>query len=202
MGRQENGSADLTRIFEAIQGGDENAESRLFAVVYDELRRMAHGRMIRESPDHTLQTTALVHEAYLKLCGDGNVAWDNRRHFFGAAANAMRQILVDRARRRDAEVHGGKMNRVPLADDLPSSEKSLDILALDEALTLLAVERPRHAEVVLHRFFLGLTVKKTAELLGVAPRTVDTDWQFAKSWLRREMTRRPDDSAEADTDDE
>jgi RNA polymerase sigma factor (TIGR02999 family) len=201
MGHQENGSADLTRIFAAIQGGDENAESRLFAVVYEELRRMAHGKMIRESPDHTLQTTALVHEAYLKLCGDGNVAWDNRRHFFGAAANAMRQILVDRARRRDAEIHGGRMKRVPLADDLPSSEKSLDILALDEALTGLAAERPRHADVVLHRFFLGLTVKETADLLGVASRTVDTDWQFAKSWLRREMTRRPDDPPEADRDD-
>lgn len=179
---------DLTLIFDELRRGQEGAAERLFAVVYDELRRMAHGKMIHESPDHTLQTTALVNEAYLKLCKGEAVSFSDRKHFFGAAANAMRQILVDRSRRRDAEIRGGKMQRVPLRDDLPDEQRSIDIVALDDALNHLAVQRPRHAEVVLHRFFLGLTIEETAELLGVSPRTVDTDWRFAKTWLRREMT--------------
>jgi RNA polymerase sigma factor (TIGR02999 family) len=181
-------NTDLTLIFDELRRGEEGAAERLFAVVYDELHRMAHGKMIHESPDHTLQTTALVNEAYLKLCKGEAVSFSDRKHFFGAAANAMRQILVDRSRRRDAEIRGGKMKRVPLRDDLPDEGRSIDFLALDEALNHLAKQRPRHAEVVLYRFFLGLTVEETAELVGVSPRTVDTDWRFAKTWLRREMT--------------
>jgi RNA polymerase sigma factor (TIGR02999 family) len=200
MGHRDEGSADLTRIFDEIRAGDERAESRLFRAVYAELHRMAHGKIIRESPDNTLQTTALVNEAYLRLCKGQAVSWENRRHFFGAAANAMRQILVDRARRRRGEKHGGKLKRVPLNDEVPDSEPSLDILALDEALVRLNHERPTHVKVVLHRYFLGLTVQEAAEILDIAPRTVDNYWQFAKSWLRREMSRAPGRMSEDRTD--
>jgi RNA polymerase sigma factor (TIGR02999 family) len=192
------GPTDFTRILDAVGRGDEEALQRLFSVVYDELRRMAHGKMIRESADQTLQTTALVNEAYLRLCGGKKVSWENRRHFFGAAANAMRQILVDQARKRAAGIRGGGAIRVTLADDPSHPEPSLDILALEEALNRMARERPRHAEVVLHRYFLGLTVKETAEVLGVSPRTVNTDWNFAKSWLKREMTAEPPHENEGD----
>jgi RNA polymerase sigma factor (TIGR02999 family) len=182
------GPTDFTKILAAAGDGDAEAVDRLFSIVYDELRRMAHGKMIRESADQTLQTTALVNEAYLRLCGGKQVSWENRKHFFGAAANAMRQILVDRARRRAAEIHGGGKVRVTMPGEVPEPESSIDILALEDALNRLARERPRHAEVVLHRFYLGLTVAQTAEVLGVSSRTVNTDWNFAKAWLRRQMS--------------
>lgn len=183
---------DLATLLEAVERGDEGAGERLFARVYDELRRLAHREISGERPGHTLQTTALVHEAYFRLCGEKGTRWENRRHFFGAAARAMRRILIDRARRKKAEIHGGGLARIPLQDDLAASERPFDLLALDEALERLAEIRPRNAEVVYYRYFLGLTVAETAEILGVSPRTVDTDWQLAKSWLRREMTHDPD----------
>jgi RNA polymerase sigma factor (TIGR02999 family) len=179
---------DLATLLEAVERGDKGAGEQLFIRVYDELRRLAHREISGERPGQTLQTTALVHEAYFRLCGDKEARWENRRHFFGAAARAMRRILIDRARRKKAEIHGGGLARVPLENNIPFSERPFDLIALDEALERLAAIRPRHAEVVHHRYFLGLTVAETAEILGISPRTVDTDWQFAKSWLRREMT--------------
>lgn len=178
---------DLSTLFQAIQRGEAGAEKRLYELVYGALRKIAHGRLRSEPPEGTLQTTALVHEAYLKLSKGEEIEWENRRHFFGAAARAMRQILVDRARRRNAHVHGGDAERVPLEDDVPDAERPAVVLALDEALEKLARERPRHAEVVHCRYYLGLTVGETGDLLRVSPSTVEADWRFARSWLRREI---------------
>jgi RNA polymerase sigma factor (TIGR02999 family) len=180
---------DLSTVLEAVRSGQDGAEDRLFDLVYHELRRMAHARMARERPGQTLQTTALVHEAFLKLQRGGDPGWENRRHFFGAAARAMRQILIDRALKKRAARHGGDVERVPLDDNIPDAERPEDLLALDEALDRLAADRPKHAEVVLYRYFLGLTIKDTAELLEVATGTVDNRWAFAKAWLRREVGR-------------
>ncbi len=185
---------DFTLICQAIKGGDQDGQRRLFELVYAELHRMAHRQLSKEVPGHTLQTTALVHEAYIKLFRNAEATWENRRHFFGSAARAMRQILVDHARHRNALMHGGDAPRVSLdeCDVAVGPGQNLDILALDEALNRLASERPQHAEVVMYRYFLGLSGSQTADLLGVAPRTVDSHWQFAKTWLRREMTRPPE----------
>lgn len=176
---------EITEVFEAIRNGAQNAQEQLFDLVYDELHRIAHGRMARERPGQTLQTTALVNEAYLKLCADEGMRWENRRHFFGAAASAMRRILVDRARKPDP---GTKLRRVTLDEGMAAEEMSVDLLALDEALGNLATVHTRPAEVVKFRYFLGLTVRETADLLEISPRTVDTDWKLAKAWLLREMS--------------
>ena len=178
-------SSSVTLLLEAVRHGEDGAEERLFRAVYEELRRMARGRAFRWSPHDTLAGTALAHEAYLRLTAGGAENLQNRRHFFGAASRAMRQILVDRWRKRRAE---RVLDRVPL-DDVPEREGSVDLPALDEALNRLAAERPRHAEVVALRFFLGFTVAETASLLELSPKTVDNDWALAKSWLRREMSR-------------
>jgi RNA polymerase sigma factor (TIGR02999 family) len=148
--------------------------------------------MFHEAPGNTLQTTGLVNEAYLRLCRGEDANWENRRHFFGAAAIAMRRILIDRARRQKARKHGGDLEQVTLGDDLAGPERPCELIALDAALKRLAKDRPRAAEVVSYRFFLGLTVKQTAELLDVAPKTVDNDWALAKAWLRREIDRQSD----------
>jgi len=184
----EQGQDQLSLVFEAMRKGEPDAEKRLFGLVYGELRQMAHARMAREAPGNTLQTTALVHEAFLRLSQNEDASWENRRHFFGAAARSMRRILIDRARSKKAEIHGGDLVRVPLEDNVPDAERPKDLIALDQALDRLAHERPRVAEVVLHRYFLGLTGKETAELLQVAPKTVDNDWALAKAWLRRAIT--------------
>jgi RNA polymerase sigma factor (TIGR02999 family) len=135
----------------------------------------------------TLQTTALAHEAYLRLVKDKAQEWENRRHFFGAAVVAMRRILIDEAERRKAQKRGGGVEHVTLATNVPDLDQPLDVLDLQKALEELEQERPDHAEVVRYRFFLGLTVPETAELLGVAPRTVDNRWKFAKAWLKRKI---------------
>jgi RNA polymerase sigma-70 factor (ECF subfamily) len=176
---------EITEVFEAVRHGDQDAQAKLFELVYDELRRIAHGRMARERPGHTLQTTALVNEAYLKLCSDEGVRWENRRHFFGAAVIAMRRILIDQARK---PVPGKRLHQVTLDEGMSSEEMSVDLLALDVALGKLETAHTRPAEVVKFRYFLGLTVKETADLLDVSPRTVDTDWKLAKAWLLREMS--------------
>lgn len=182
-------SADVSRILRAIRDGDGDAENELFEVVYDELRGMARARMRRESPGGTLQTTALVNEAYLRLVSDDNRRWQNRAYFFGAAAEAMRRILIDRARKRGAVKHGGDRVRVPLEENIRSIEEaSPDLIALDGALGRLEEKDARKSQVVKLHYLLGLTVPETAEILGIAPRTVDKDWQFAKAWLKREMT--------------
>lgn len=179
---------DLTGVLKAVRRGEPDAESELFERVYQELHQMAHGRLLRERRDPTmLQTTALVNEAYLRLVRNEPADWENRSHFFGAAVQAMRRILVDYARRRDAEIRGGGTPPVTLKDDVESDGPSYDILALNESLDRLTKIRRRAATVVGYRFFLGLTVKEIARLLDVSPRTVDSDWQFAGAWLRREI---------------
>jgi len=176
---------EITEVFEAMRQGGREAQDQLFELVYDELRRIARGRMARERPGHTLQTTALVNEAYLRLCSDEGVRWENRRHFFGAAVLAMRRILIDQARKPNP---GKKLHQVTLDEGMSSEEMSVDLLALDEALSKLEIAHTRPAEVVKFRYFLGLTVNETADLLQVSPRTVDTDWKVAKAWLLREMS--------------
>ncbi len=183
-------AGDVTRILEAIKKGDDGAEHRLFTAVYDELKRMAHRNVAGESPGQTLNTTALVHEAYMKLVGDEELRWQSRPHFFGAAAEAMRRILIDRARRRNAEKHGGGRKRIALPDDLAQGpELDIDILALNEGLLRLEQQDPRRASVVKYRFLLGLSIAETAELLDVSVRTVGDDWAYSKAWLKKELTR-------------
>lgn len=181
---------DITQILAAAASGDRHAAAELLPLVYDELRKLATARMAAESPEHTLQPTALVHEAYLKLLGDQ--AFENRGHFFAAAAEAMRQILVDNARRKQREKHGGGRQRVDLeavtvADSRP--ERRHDLIALDTALTQLAAEDPQAARLVELRHFAGLTIPEVASILSISPRTADRLWAYARAWLHRELTQ-------------
>lgn len=182
--------AELTRVLSAIQAGDESGSSRLLPLVYDELRKLAASRMARMSPDQTLQPTALVHEVYLRLVGDEPVAWANRAHFFAAAANAMRNIIVERARRRGRVKHGGGRARLPLeaADGVESGADEFDFVGLDTALERFAQVDPRRAQVVMVRFFAGLTVEDTAAALDSSVATVKRDWNYARAWLHDAMT--------------
>jgi RNA polymerase sigma factor (TIGR02999 family) len=161
----------------------------LLPLVYDALRRLAAHRMAHEAPGQTLDATGLVHEAYLRLAGgDDPARWKDRAHFFGAAAEAMRRILVDIARRKRTRKHGGGMERHALADDfLAAFEPREDVLALDEALDRLAAEEPTAAELVKLRYFAGLTVAEAAEVLAISPRTADRHWAYARAWLHQEM---------------
>ena len=190
MSNDEPADDPLETLFSDVRRGVAGASERLFVVVYDELRKLAHARMRAEQPGQTLQTTALVNEAYLRLCRDKGARWENRRHFFGAAARSMRQILVDRARERLAQKRDGALRQVTLDEGIATTEPSVDLIALDEALERLSRSDPRAAEVVKLRYFLGLTVEETADVLEVSPRTVDDDWQYAKAWLRKEMSAR------------
>jgi RNA polymerase sigma factor (TIGR02999 family) len=160
-------------------------------VVYAELRRQASGYLRRERAGHTLQTTALIHETYLKLIDQRAVNWQNRAHFYGIAAQAMRRILVDYARGRHREKRGGIVENLPLdaATLVSSGEKSIDLIALDEALKRLAEFDERQAQIVELRYFSGLTIEETAEILHLSPATVKSDWNVAKAWLRREITQ-------------
>ncbi len=188
--RHDAAKPDVSQILKEAGEGCPGAVDRLFSAVYDELRRMGRQQLGREAPGNTLETTALVNECYLRLAGDeGKVErWENRRHFFGAAAEAMRRILVDHARQKRARKRGGGRGRVPLEDDvIASTEESVDLVALDEALKRLEERDPRKSAVVKHRYFLGLTVPEIAKCLGVSARTVDDDWAMAKAWLRREI---------------
>jgi len=179
---------EITAALTAIRGGDKEAASRLLPLVYDELRRVARRMMAREPAGQTLQPTALVHEAYLRLFGSGPVAWDNRAHFFVAAATSMRRILVDRARRRRAGRHGGGQRRVTLDEAvIPSDPPPADLLALDAALDRLAAEDERASRVVHLRYFAGLGIDETAELMEISTATVSREWTFARAWLLREM---------------
>ncbi len=183
------GSDQVSQILGAVGRGDAEAEQRLFQTVYAELRRMAHRQLASEKYDRTLQTTGLVHEAYLRLVNNDPADWENRRHFFGAAAQAMRRILIDRARERLAAKRDPGGKRVTLDDDLPDAQRPAELIALDEAVDRFTTEYPRPASVVKLRYYLGLTVKEVAEVMGIAPRTVDADWHLAKAWLRREIGR-------------
>lgn len=183
--------SEVTRILldlSAREAGDPAATERLFALVYDELRGLAANLMRRERSGHTLQPTALVHEAYLKLVDQTRIQWEDRAHFFGIAARAMRQILVDHSRRHRAEKRGGGLERVTLEDDAAAAASSaFEVLDLDDALTRLAALDPRAARVVELRVFGGLTHDETAKLLGVSRRTVDGDWSMGRMWLAREL---------------
>jgi RNA polymerase sigma factor (TIGR02999 family) len=180
---------DVTRLLEAAATGDRKAAADLLPLVYNELRKLAAARMVAESPGHTLQPTALVHEAYLRLIGPGDQdRWDNRGHFFAAAAEAMRRILVESARRKGRAKRGGDYRRVDLAEhDGTTGLPVEDILALDEALTRLTAEDPEAARVVEFHFFAGLPIERAAEVLGVSRATAYRQWTFARAWLRSAM---------------
>jgi RNA polymerase sigma factor (TIGR02999 family) len=180
---------EVTQILERIKSGDPSAAQQLLPLVYDELRKLAAARLAREKPGQTLQATALVHEAYLRLV-DSTAAsnWNSRGHFFAAAAEAMRRILVDISRHKNSMKAGGQLGRVELEDNqLAVPGRSLDLVALDDALTALAAQNVRQAELVKLRFFAGLTIRQAADALGISESTADADWAYAKSWLRVQM---------------
>lgn len=181
-------SHNITHLLKEWSDGDRQALDKLTPLVYEELRRQAARYLRRERPGHTLQTTALIHEAYLRLIDAKDVDWQSRAHFFAVAANLMRRILVDHARRRDADRRGGSQIRLTLDEALTvTKEPDVDLLAIDEALDRLAAIDLQQARVVELRFFSGLTVEETAAALGVSPKTVKRDWSVARAWLRREI---------------
>ncbi len=177
--------SDVTRLLDAAAAGDRQAAADLLPLVYDELRKLAAARMAAEAPGHTLDATALVHEAYLRLVGDQQ--FDGRGHFFAAAAEAMRRILVEVARRKAAVRHGGGRRRVPLEDAFRIQESPEGLLDLDEALNRFAAVEPTKAKLVELRFFAGLSVNEAAAVLGVSPATAARWWEFARLWLYAEL---------------
>jgi len=181
---------DVTRILNAIEQGDERAIDELLPAVYQELRHLAAQKLSNEPPGQTLQATALVHEAYIRLVGEEARTWRSRGHFFAAAAEAMRRILIENARRKQAFKRGGGRQRVDIDDaQLAIEEPSEDIIALDEALTKLAVEESVVAELVKLRYFAGLAIEQAAETMGISSRTADRYWVYARAWLYQEITR-------------
>jgi RNA polymerase sigma-70 factor, ECF subfamily len=179
----------VTQLLVAWGGGDQAALDELMPLVYEELRRLARRYMGRERPGHTLQTSALVHEAYVRLVGQKDIHWQNRAHFFGIAARLMREILVDYARRRRYAKRGGDARRVSLDEAMTvSAERAAEVVALDDALKSLAEIDPRQSQIVELRFFGGLSIEETAEVLGVSRGTVMRDWTLAKAWLHRAIT--------------
>jgi RNA polymerase sigma factor (TIGR02999 family) len=179
----------VTRLLVEWQNGDQKALDSLIPLVYQELRSIAGRYLSRESPSHTLQSTALVHEAYFKLIGQRRVRWQNRAHFFGIAAQAMRRILIDHARHQAREKRGGAVPKLSLDDAMAAADAGadIDLLALDDALTALAEIDPRGAQIIELRFFSGLSLEETAEVVGVSAGTVKRDWSAARAWLYREM---------------
>ena len=188
--RNKERATEVTRLLNAASGGDTPAADDLLPLVYDELRQLARSRMSRETPGQTLQPTALVHEAYLRLVGNGDVHWNSRGHFFGAAARAMRRILVDRARRKQAAKRGGGQDRLPLEsiDAVVTEPAPATMLALDAALRKLEERDPRKSRIVMLRYFAGLTIDQTARALSLAPTTIKDEWRFARAWLCSQMT--------------
>jgi RNA polymerase sigma-70 factor (ECF subfamily) len=182
--------ADVTRLLRAWSSGDSEALNALTPLVYEELHRRAHWHMRRENPGHPLQTTALVNEAYLRLVDMRQVSWRDRAHFFALASRVIRHVLVDAARSRRSQKRGADASAKALGDNLLVSENPLaDVIALDAALRALSAIDERKNQVVELRFFGGLTVEETAEVLGVSAETVKRDWKLAKAWLRRELRR-------------
>jgi len=183
----EDGRGDVTQLLKAMANGDEKAAESLLPLVYKELHRLAKSYMRRERPDHTLQATALINEAYLRLARE-DTDWNSREHFIGVAANVMRRVLVDYARQHKAEQRGGGLKRVEMEDDLAISAAKLDeVTELDEALKLLEKENPRQAKVVELRYFGGLSVEQIASFMGISPRSVKRDWSLARIWLYRQL---------------
>jgi RNA polymerase sigma factor (TIGR02999 family) len=180
---------EVTQLLVASRSGDQHARDELMPLVYQELHRLAHQYMSRERPGHTLQTSALVNEAFLRLADQTDVQWQNRAHFVGLAGQMMRRILVDYARNRGYAKRGGGAVQVSLDEELVvSDERSAEVVALDDALQSLARLDERKSRLVELRFFGGLSIEETAEVLGVSPGTVMRDWTLAKAWLRREMS--------------
>ena len=185
------GVSDVTRILEAAQQGDPTAADQLLPLVYEELRRLAAHKMANEAAGQTLQPTALVHEAWLRLVGNQNQKWDGRAHFFAAAAEAMRRILIDRARRKRAVRHGGEQQRVDLQEvDLAAPSDDDQLLAVNDALDKLAAQHKEEAELVKLRYFVGMTNEEAAEVLGISVRTAKYYWTHARAWLYRELKSR------------
>ena len=179
--------SDVTRILNQIEQGDQSGAEQLLPLVYDELRRLATAKLAHEPPGNTLQATALVHESYLRLVG-GEVQWNGRGHFFGAAAEAMRRILVEQARRRRAQKRGGDRIRIDLpAGLIPDDRTSEKLLDLHEAISEFERESPQKAELVKLRFFAGLTKHQAAEVLGISSTTADRYWAYARAWLKQAM---------------
>lgn len=183
-------SVDISRLLEEWRAGDRAAANRLFPLVYQELHAAAHRQLARRGPGDSLVTTALVHEAYLKLVDRSRAAFNDRGHFFAVAARAMRQILVDQARKRSSEKRGGRLRRIDLeAETVALEERAAEVVALDEALGRLEAIEPRLGQVVELRFFGGLSVEEAAEALDVSPPTVKRDWRKARLFLHRELAR-------------
>ena len=185
--------SDVTRLLDAIGQGDRQATAELLPLVYEELRRLAAEKMSQERPGQTLQATALVHEAYLRLLGPAGAEqpWNSRGHFFAAAAESMRRILIEAARRKQQVGRGGDRERIPFdAVQIAAEAPSDDLLALDESLRRLEEHDPQSAELVKLRYFAGLTIPQAAEILGVSPRKADFLWSFARAWLRRDLEGR------------
>jgi RNA polymerase sigma factor (TIGR02999 family) len=190
--------SDVTQILNAIEEGDQQAAERLLPAVYDELRRLAAQKLAGEKPGQTLSATALVHEAYVRLVGQADRPWDGRAHFFGAAAEAMRRILVENARRKKSRKHGGGMVRHEVESvQVAAPEPGEDLVALDEALTKLAAQDKVKADLVQLRYFAGLTLEQAAAVLGISPATADRYWAYARAWLHQEITRGNSDSPDA-----
>jgi RNA polymerase sigma factor (TIGR02999 family) len=176
--------SDITQILQAVARGEGHASEELFPLIYDELRHLAASHMAQERPGHTLQATAIVHEAWLRLVSDGDRTWQNRAHFFGAAAEAMRRILIENARRKSALKRGGGLLRVDIEGlDIAAATPDDKILMLNEALENLQAEDPEKARIVVMKFFGGMTNQELAEHLGVTERTVERQWAFARAWI-------------------
>jgi len=182
-------SEEITVLLNAMSAGDENAPEKLLPVVYQDLRKLARVYLRQERADHTLQATALVHEAYMRLVDWETTSWQNRAHFFSVAATVMRRILVDHARRKNAEKRGGFGQKLSLDEAISfAAEREVDLIRLDDALVNLEKIDARQAKVVELRFFGGLTIEETAEALRISPATVKNEWAFAKAWLRVELS--------------
>jgi len=189
--------SDVTRLLDAAAAGDTKAAAELLPVVYDELRKLAAARLAREAPGQTLDATALVHEAYLRLVGarSASEGFDSRGHFFAAAAEAMRRILIDQARRKQADKHGGGWHRLDVLEaELAVTSDGDDLMAVNEALERLTAVEPQAARLVELRFFAGLTLEQAAAALNVPERTAYRHWAYARAWLRRELDRGAGDS--------
>jgi RNA polymerase sigma-70 factor, ECF subfamily len=190
MAHPDNAGHAVTRLLHELSGGDESAMARLMPLIYEELRAIASREMRRERGDHTLQPTALVHEAFLRLVDKPDLSWESRVHFLNIAAQAMRRILVEHARRRRAEKRGGGAERITLDEEfVAEGQGPPDLGDLDEALERLTAIDPRKGRVVELRFFAGLSVEETARLLAISEATVKREWQFAKAWIQRELAR-------------
>jgi RNA polymerase sigma factor (TIGR02999 family) len=180
--------SELTRILQSAAGGRTKAAAELLPLVYEELRKLAASKMAGESSNQTLQPTALVHEAWLRLTGNENVKWEGRAHFFGAAAEAMRRILIDNARRKHAQRHGGGQPRLDLAEvEVAAPGKEEEVLAVDGALEKFAALEPQKAELVKLRYFAGLSIVEAAQILGISVPTANRWWTYARAWLFQEI---------------